>query len=102
MLRGEGLLIRTDLMNSLDVAKSFVSNTGSYTDSKVQPKFATPKRAGTSEKRTLRGGKKAAPGNTKILDLENQDYTERWKDIKPEGPGVGDRTKSNSRQTMLI
>jgi len=76
-------------MLALEHAKSFVSSTG--TESKVQPKFATPTRTGSLEKRTLRGGKKKeCPGNTKILSLEEQDYNERWKDIKPEGDGVGD------------
>jgi len=47
----------------LDAAKSFVSSS-TGTESKVQPKFATPTRMGSLEKRTIRGGKKKeAPGN---------------------------------------
>ena len=91
MLKGPGLQIKnvSEVLNALDTAKSFVSSTA--TESKVQPKFATPTRMGSLEKRTIRGGKKKeAPGNQKILSLEEQDYKERWKDIKPDGGAVGD------------
>jgi hypothetical protein len=91
MLKGNGCILEkklSDTLTALEHAKSFVS-----TVSTPQPKFSTPTRMGSIEKRTLRGGKKkeAAPGNTKILSLEDQDYNERWKDIKPEGNGVDSR-----------
>ena len=55
--------------DALDAARSFVSSV--KTESKVEPKFATPTRMGSLEKRTIRGGKKKeAPGNQKILSLE--------------------------------